>query len=249
MKKYYVYQHIREDKMEVFYVGIGTRTRQDLRCNTYGRAYARHVDNSIWMKIIKKTRIGIQILFEFNTRKEAQDKEVELIAKYGRKFNNTGILANFTLGGEFNKGYKHSEETKRKISEKARRKRGYSNVVYTKELRQKMSKIQTELANTPERLEYRRQLAIGNTYHLGKKHSEESKQKMRESALNRKTMNAKTIKCKLTDFYNNKEWEANSIAELARTCPLSLSTLSRMSQGLKVSRYTSSQYKFYKNEA
>lgn len=35
MKKYYVYQHIREDKNEIFYIGIGTRSKQDLRCNTW----------------------------------------------------------------------------------------------------------------------------------------------------------------------------------------------------------------------
>lgn len=47
MKKFYVYQHIREDKNEIFYIGIGTKSKQDLKCNTYSRAYSKHIDNNI----------------------------------------------------------------------------------------------------------------------------------------------------------------------------------------------------------
>ena len=49
MKKYYVYQHIREDKNEIFYIGIGTKSKQDLKCGTYSRAYSKHIDNNIWL--------------------------------------------------------------------------------------------------------------------------------------------------------------------------------------------------------
>lgn len=37
MKKYYVYQHIREDKNEIFYIGIGTKSKQDPRCKLYNK--------------------------------------------------------------------------------------------------------------------------------------------------------------------------------------------------------------------
>ena len=63
MKKYYVYQHIREDKNEIFYIGIGTRSEQDLRCNTYSRAYSKHIDNNIWLKVVAKTKWKFEILF------------------------------------------------------------------------------------------------------------------------------------------------------------------------------------------
>ena len=245
MKKYYVYRHIREDKMETFYVGIGTRSTQDLKCNTYGRAYAFHRDNIIWIRIVAKTKAAVQILFEYDTRKEAQDKEVELILQYGRKCDNTGTLANLTLGGEFNKGYKHSIEAKLKISKKARRKRGYSNVVYDKNLREKLSTIHKERANRPEQIEYRRKLAKGNTYHLVHKHSDESKAKMSQAAKNRPT-NAITIKCKLIDVINNIEWKADTIRDLAKLVPISLSTLNRLSQGIPISKKYANQYKFYK---
>ena len=63
MKKYYVYQHIREDKNEIFYIGIGTKSKQDLNCNTYSRAYSKHVDNNIWLKIFDNTKWKFEILF------------------------------------------------------------------------------------------------------------------------------------------------------------------------------------------
>jgi len=247
MKKFYVYQHIREDKNEIFYIGIGTKSKQDLRCNTYSRAYSKHIDNSIWLKIIAKTNWKFEILFESDNRKEVEQMEVNLITKYGRKCDKSGCLANLTLGGESNLGYKHTEDAKKKISEKSKRKRGYSNVNYTPELKQKLSDIQKEIANRPDKIEYRRKLAKGNSYHLGHKHSEESKIKMSKAALKR-GINAKTIKCKLIDKINKLTWEADSIASLAKIVPLSLSTISRLSQGIRVSCKINLQFEFIKIE-
>ena len=102
MKKYYVYQHIREDKNEVFYIGIGTKSKQDLKYNTYSRA--------------SKTNWKFEILFESDNRKEVEQMEINLIAKYGRKCDKSGCLANLTLGGESNLGYKHTKEAIKKIS-------------------------------------------------------------------------------------------------------------------------------------
>lgn len=245
MKKYYVYQHIRHDKNEVFYIGIGTKSLQDVKCNTYSRAYSKHKDNSIWLKIVNKTSWSFEILYEYDNRKEAEEKEKELILLYGRKFNNTGILANFTLGGEKNKGYLHTLEAKNKISKRLKGKKRISYVIYDNDLRQKLSKIQKEIANRPEMIELRRNIAKGNSYHLGHKHSEESKKRMRESAKKR-GINAITIKCKLIDIENNIEWEGESIKDLSNKVPISLSTLNRLSQGIKVSKKIMNTYKFIK---
>lgn len=247
MKKYYVYQHIREDKNEIFYIGIGTKSKQDIRCNTYSRAYSKHIDNNIWLKIVAKTNWKFEILFESDNRKEVEQMEIKLIAKYGRKCDNTGCLANLTLGGEKNLGYKHSKEALEKISKKAKRKRGPSTVKYTPELRKKLSEIQKEIANRPEKIEYRKRLAKGNSYHLGHKHSEETKAKMAKAALKR-GVNAKTIKCKLIDKTNKLTWEADSIASLSKIVPLSLSTISRLSRGVRVSSKTNEQFEFIKIE-
>ena len=88
---------------------------------------------------------------------------------------------------------------------------------------------------------------MGNTYMLGKTHSEESKKKMSESAKKR-GINAKTIKCKLIDRLNYLSWEAESITALSKIVPISLSTLNRMSNNIKISEKISNQYQLIKYE-
>lgn len=202
MKKFYVYQHIREDKNEIFYIGIGTKSKQDLKCNTYSRAYSKHIDNNIWLKIVAKTDWKFEILFESDNRREVEQMEITLISKYGRKCDKSGCLANLTLGGESNLGYKHTEEAIKKISEKAKRKRGYSSINYTPELKEKLSNIQKEIANRPDKIEYRRELAKGNSY--------------------------RSISASLEDLETGNKWSANSIKELSKICPIAYPTLIRM---------------------
>lgn len=244
--RYYMYRHIRLDKNEVFYVGIGTRTNQDISCNTYSRATANHIDNSIWLAIVAKSDWKWEIICESDTREEIEKKEKEFIKYYGRKFNNTGTLANFTLGGEKNEGYKHTELTKEKISNSLKGRPGRRlGIPHTKETKEKLSNIHKVLANTEESKEYRRKIALGNSYNLGNKYSEESKRKMSISAKQR-PCNAIKVKCVLIDKYTKKEWHAESIAELSKIIPISLSTISRMSQGIKVSSKINHRYDFIK---
>ena len=248
MGKYYVYRHIRVDKNEPFYIGIGTKSEQDLKYGYYGRASAKHVDNNIWLKIIAKTEWRWEILLESGDRKFISEKEKEFILLYGRKCDNSGTLANLTLGGEENHGYKHSNEAKRKISESQKGKPGRRlGAKLTPEQCEKFSEIQKEVANRPEMLEFRKEKMMGNTYMLGKTHSDESKKKMSESAKKR-GINAKTIKCKLIDKLNDLSWEANSIIALSKVSPISLSTLNRMSNNIKISKKISNQYQLIKYE-
>ena len=232
MKKYYVYQHIREDKNEIFYIGIGTKSKQDLKYNTYSRAYSKHIDNNIWLKIVAKTNWKFEILFESNDRKEVEQMEIELIKKYGRKcFDKAGILANLTLGGETNGGYKFTDEQRKKISDAQKGKPGRRlGAKLTEEQRINFSKIHKEVANRPEMIEYRRNLALGNSYRLGKKHSEKSKAQMSESAKNR-GCNAKTIPCELEIIKTQEVFKANSLEELARISPISINTIRRIYKG------------------
>lgn len=248
MEKYYIYRHIRIDKNEPFYIGIGTKSEQDLKYGYYGRASAKHIDNNIWLKIIAKTEWKWEILLESDDKKFISEKEKEFILLYGRKCDNSGTLANLTLGGEENHGYKHTDEAKKKISESQKEKPGRRlGAKLTPEQREKFSEIQKEIANRPKMLEFRKEKMIGNTYMLGKIHSEESKKKMSESAKKR-GVNAITIKCKLIDKLNDLSWEANSITALSKIVPVSLSTLNRMSNNVKISEKISNQYKLIKYE-
>ena len=108
----YVYRHIRLDKNEPFYIGIGGETD-----GKYKRAYQSRSRNNIWKNIVNKTEYKVEILFDDLTWEEACQKEIELIALYGRKDLNKGTLSNLTDGGDGTLGIIQSEETKRKKSE------------------------------------------------------------------------------------------------------------------------------------
>ena len=98
--KYYLYRHIRLDKNEPFYIGIGTKKHPDIDKNSnYERSYISHKQNNIWHKISKKTVYIVEILLESNDYDFIESKEIEFIKLYGRINLGTGILANLTDGG------------------------------------------------------------------------------------------------------------------------------------------------------
>lgn len=119
MYKHYLYRHIRLDKNEPFYIGIGTKLKN--YNGTYSE-YKRGYDcvsrrNKIWKDIVNKTEHMVEILIESNNYNFIKEKEKEFIKLYGRKNLGTGTLANMTDGGD-----------------------GSLNIIYTKERAAKISK-------------------------------------------------------------------------------------------------------------
>lgn len=92
-----VYRHIRLDKNEPFYIGIGKNSN---------RAFVGYSRNDYWNAIVSRTKYEIEILFDDLSWEDACQKEKEFIQLYGRKNNNTGILCNMTDGGEGTLGFK-----------------------------------------------------------------------------------------------------------------------------------------------
>lgn len=104
---YYIYLHIREDNNEVFYVGMGKSPKSNkiYGFNTkYSRAFEKTKRSEFWKNIVKKTSYKVEIIFETNSKIEAENKEVELINYYGRRCFNEGNLVNFQSGGNYNDG-------------------------------------------------------------------------------------------------------------------------------------------------
>lgn len=87
-----MYRHIRLDKNEPFYIGIGSD-------NGY-RAKDKKKRNKIWKDIVTKSDYEVEILLSDLTWEEACEKEKEFILLYGRICNGSGCLANLSLGGE-----------------------------------------------------------------------------------------------------------------------------------------------------
>ena len=120
---WYVYKHIRKDKNEPFYIGIGCKSN-------YFRAHeGGNKRNVIWNKISNKTEWEVEIISEGLDKKSASLKEQELIKIYGRLDNNTGILSNMTDGGDGIWNCKRSEKTRKILSQQ---KMGSKNPMYGK---------------------------------------------------------------------------------------------------------------------
>ena len=97
-----MYRHIRLDKNEPFYIGIGTVQIIKGKYYYYQRAKERSNRNNLWYKIVNKTEYNIEILYETNDFDIICDKEKEFIKLYGRIDLGTGTLCNLTISeGKF----------------------------------------------------------------------------------------------------------------------------------------------------
>lgn len=125
--KHYLYQHIRLDTNEVFYIGIGTKNKNDLKSSfnsiIYRRAYSKSGRNNIWKHITNKTNYKVYIVLESNDYEYIKQKEIEYISIY-RKKSNGGTLSNLTNGGDGSVGYKMTDFQKKKLSDKLKLRKG-----------------------------------------------------------------------------------------------------------------------------
>lgn len=101
----YVYRHIRKDKNQPFYIGIGTD-------KNYSRANTIQRRNQLWNRVYNKTEIEVEILIDDIVLEAAREKEIEFIALY-KRINDGGMLTNITLGGEGVTGYKNYKLSER----------------------------------------------------------------------------------------------------------------------------------------
>lgn len=108
-----VYVHKNPQTRQVFYVGIGVNKERAYKFKGKQR-------NQYWHNYVKKYGEPIvEIIAEFETREQAVELEMRLIAKYGRLCDNSGCLVNITLGGDGGAlGVKQSKSQREKISAK-----------------------------------------------------------------------------------------------------------------------------------
>lgn len=178
-RKYCVYMHTNPNDKR--YIGI---TCQDvMRRWNNGHGY-RH--NPYFLKAIKKygwESIKHEVLFTGLTKEQACEKEIELITLYNTTDENYGY--NLSTGGErSNRGHKHSEESKRLMSEL---KKGENATWYGKKLsdghRANMSKAHKgkPMWNEEQRKRISERQMGEKNHNYGKKASEGTKLKMRKS--------------------------------------------------------------------
>lgn len=106
----YLYRHIRLDKNEVFYIGIGSDS-------SFERAKSKHGRNYHWNNVIKKTQYLVEIILHDIEESKLKNKEIEFIKLYGRRDLKLGTLVNLTDGGDGQLGNSPSLEVRKKQSE------------------------------------------------------------------------------------------------------------------------------------
>jgi hypothetical protein len=105
--QYYTYLHLRGDSRIPFYVGKGR----------HKRAWDKRHRNPHWHGVVNKVGYEVQVVKRFADEAMAFECERLLI----RCYREVGIeLANYTDGGDGPSGLKHSEETRRRLSQIAR---------------------------------------------------------------------------------------------------------------------------------
>jgi hypothetical protein len=172
----YVYRHIRLDKNEPFYIGIGSDTE-----GNYSRANYKWGRNNMWNSIAKKCKYKVEIILDDITWEEACEKEKEFILLYGRINLNNGILCNFTDGGEGVLGTIFSKERLLKMSlsmkgKMVKEKHPLFGKKHTDDSKIKMSEKLLGKKMSPERLKKHSFTFSGEKNPMfGKRHSEETK--------------------------------------------------------------------------
>lgn len=156
MTSFYVYEHIRKDTGEVFYVGKGSGDRCT---NKRGR-------NIYWHRVVKKSNgFCVKKLIESVDEEFAFLVEIERIDQL-KKLDIQ--LTNLTFGGEGISGHIHTKEAKTKMS---KAQLGKSKGPMKEITKQKLSLIKTGVSKGAMSAETKRKIQIAN---IGSKHSKES---------------------------------------------------------------------------
>lgn len=225
---YCLYRHIRLDKNECFYVGIGKKSR----------AYSKFHRNKHWKNIVNTSQYIVEIVFDNLSKEEAIQKEIELIKYYGRVDLKSGSLVNLTDGGEGNFNALFSEERKRKISK--------ANLGKKLSEQHKLSISKAHLGKKRSE-QHKLNMSKGN---LGKKRSEEAKEKYSKAKKGKKLMKhvIDSIKKRQSkpilqyDLNNNfiKKWESG--VELAKSLHISRNYIRDYCLNIKNHNYYKFEY-------
>jgi len=165
------------------YIGLTTRTveqrwKQHIRESNKEGSWEWNTPLGNAIKKYGKDLFQIFVLEECSSETELKQKEIQLIRERKSLASETGY--NLTLGGDGRLGYKLSEETKRKIGE------GNLGKIMSNEAKEKMSiAAKKRCVGKPSPMDGKKHTEESKqkiiSFLTGRKHSEESKRKRSES--------------------------------------------------------------------
>ena len=199
-----LYQHVKVENNEVFYIGIGNDKR----------AYNKINRNIHWKRIVNKYEYKVEILSDNLTWENAQEAEIQLIKLYGRINLKTGPLCNMTDGGEGCVGHVYSEKTIERFKEIGRQRMTEKYKQYM--LSFNIGKFVSE--------ETRIKSSIANT---GRKNSELSKLNISNGKINKAIITSRSV----IDTETNKIW--SNMKTCARDNNINYSTLITYLRGIR----------------
>lgn len=188
---YFVYGLYRSGNNVPFYIGKARYARRpfehiDEAFREISSKKNLHKINTIKKIAREQQAIIIRILFSSKDENEVLQEEIRLISHYGRADIGTGVLTNMTAGGDGISGYTHTPVSRKQISDSlklrspdirskaAEKMLGHTfNIgrVHTDETKCKISK-----ANKGRTVA--KDMSGNNNPFYGKRHSQESKEKM-----------------------------------------------------------------------
>ncbi len=133
--------------------------------------------NHLRSSIQKQRHIEIRIVFISPDPKAVEEKEIELIAKYGRRDLGTGTLYNLTAGGGCQRGWVPTDEYRQRMSQLIKGKKR------TDETKRRLSEASLGRKHTEATREKMRASSVNKN--LGYKHTPEARERMRQAAIAR----------------------------------------------------------------
>lgn len=224
---YTVYMHICPNGKK--YIGI---TSQDVKKRWLnGSGYKKCPKFYKAILKYKWENIKHEILYTNLTKEQAEQKEIELIKQYNTTDDKFGY--NLAFGGNTTKGYKYTEEQRKKLSISQKGKHsGEKNSRYGKhcsnETKEKIRKaLIQKYNNNPELRKKVSEKMKGNKNNLGKHLSEETKRKISISHLN----SLKKDKYKKPVFCIELNKKFNSIKEAGRILNIDSRSIQKVCKG------------------
>lgn len=172
---YYLYRHIRLDKKQPFYIGIGRYVKNS---PSFKRAFSGNPRSNAWKSVVNTTPYKVEILFECEDETEIKNKEIEFIKLHGRVDLGQGTLFNFTDGGDTRA---LTETQKEKLSQRMKGNTLMTGRKLSLETKLKMSLAHKGCVPSEKCRTILRERSIGNTYgakNKGMKHSLATREKL-----------------------------------------------------------------------